>query len=177
MKKTAWNDKGVLDPKFLGSWDVPESGKLIVKIKNAETKEVDNFKTNKKESKLIINLFGYKPMVCNITNAKAISLALKTKYLEDWANKYIEIGTKKIRAFGETTLALRVKDIAPPPPPLPNLNPDCERWSGAVKSVAENEISIEKIKGSFELSEEHEEQMKEEAMSYVEEKQNYQNEQ
>ena len=47
--KKAWNDKDVLNPKFLGSWDIPTGGTIIAKIIEAKTEEVDNFKTNKKK--------------------------------------------------------------------------------------------------------------------------------
>lgn len=170
----AWNE--ILDPKFIGSWDIPEGGTVVVKITKAEQEYVDNFKTNKKEKKLILYLDKFKPLVCNITNAKSISLALKTNDLDLWIGRYIEIYAKKIRAFGENKLALRVKDVAPPPPPKPKFEPSNERWEGAVKSIAENETTIEKMKKVFTLSPAHEEQMKEEAMSYIEEKQKYDNE-
>lgn len=174
MKKQAWNDKGFLDPKFLGSWDIPESGKLIVKIKNAEMKEVDNFKTNKKEQKLIIILFGYKPMVCNITNAKAITSALGSKYLDNWENKYIEIGTKKIRAFGSTVDALRVKDTAPPPPQKPELTPESEKWEAGVKFLVDGGTFLN-LEKAYSISAENKERIIEESMSNLEEKQEYEN--
>jgi inosine-uridine nucleoside N-ribohydrolase len=146
---TAWND--ILNPKFLGSWDVPENSTLKLRIKSAYKEMVDNFKTNKKEEKLIISFYGnYKPMVVNITNAKAISFAVKSKMLEDWQEKFIEVGTKSIRAFGETTLALRVKDTQPK---IEVLNKTHSRYNAAVDSLKSKKTTIESIKTTYIINE------------------------
>lgn len=151
-QKKAWNDKDVLNPRFLGSWDIL-NGSLIVKIIEAKTEEVDNYRTNKKENKLVIYLVNQKPLVCNITNAKAISKALKSKFLDDWKGKNIEITTKRIRAFGEDTEALRVKDIAPTVK-KEVLTISHQRYEAAKLALKENKITIEKLKETFEISEE-----------------------
>ncbi len=173
----AWNDKGFLEPKFLGSWDVPKNSTLVVRIKGFEMNKVKNHKTNREEDKFILLLYKYKPMICNITNAKLVTEALGTKEMNDWVGRHIEIQVKIVRSPQGMTPALRVKNEEPPSPPKPVFTPESARWIGAVKSVAENETTIESIKGKFNLSEEHEEQMKEEAMKYIENKQNYDNEQ
>jgi len=154
--KKAWNDKDVLNPKFLGSWDIPDGGTIIVKILKSQTEEVDNFKTNKKENKLVVYLACHKPMVCNMTNAKAISMALKSKYLEDWNNKYIEIGTKRIRAFGEETDALRVKNVAPKTPVLNKtvLLESDKNFDVIKQALKEGKTTEEKLNEKYEISQE-----------------------
>ena len=44
----------------------------------------------------------YKPMICNTTNAKAISKAYNSTKVEDWENKKIAIYKATISAFGQT---------------------------------------------------------------------------
>ena len=154
--KKAWNDKDVLNPKFLGSWDIPTDGTIIVKIIESKTEEVDNFKTNKKEQKLVVYIQNHKPMVCNITNAKAVSKALKSKYLEDWNNKYIEIGTKRIRAFGEDTDCLRVKDKAPTPPVVKKevITKEHKNFEVIKQALLDKKTTVEKLNSMYEISEE-----------------------
>ena len=55
----------------------------------------------------------YKPMICNKTNAEAISNAYKSKRVEDWKNKKISIYKATISAFGSTQECLRIRDYAP----------------------------------------------------------------
>jgi hypothetical protein len=49
-------------------------------------------------------------MIINKTNAKIITKILDTPYIEHWAGKSIIIYAAKVRAFGETVDALRVKN-------------------------------------------------------------------
>jgi hypothetical protein len=52
-------------------------------------------------------------MVCNTTNAKAISKAYNSTKVEDWENKQIAIYKATISAFGQTTECLRVREYPP----------------------------------------------------------------
>lgn len=153
-EKKAWNE--ILNPKFLGSWDVPNGGKLTVKITGADEEEIDNFKTNKKEKKLIVYLENLKPMVCNITNAKNISKALKTKMLNEWVGRSIQLEVKQIRAFGENTDCIRVCDVVPKMAEKEELNPKHVKWEGAKKALKDGSVKIEDIKKIFKLTEENE---------------------
>ena len=55
----------------------------------------------------------YKPMICNTTNAKAISHAVGSTKVEDWEKKKIALFRATITAFGQTTECIRVRDYAP----------------------------------------------------------------
>lgn len=101
-----------MNKSFLGAWDVPEGRDLILTIDFASEDEVQN--NQGKEKKLTIHFKeDYKPMVCNATNAKAISRAFGSTKVEDWENKKISIYTATVQAFGEPKDALRVRDYAP----------------------------------------------------------------
>ena len=150
-KKTAWND--VLNNRFLGSWDVPSNGTLIAKITKALEEDVENFQTYKSEKKLVIHLQGLKPMICNITNSKAISKALKSKYLEDWIGKNIEIEVKQVKVKKDWVDALRVKDVAPSVV-KENLTTEHKHYEAIKNALKEGKTTIEAMKDKYEISNE-----------------------
>lgn len=102
-----------LDKPFLGAWDVPDGSDLILTIDHASRDTVKN----KEGEKIKLTLHfkeRYKPMVCNVTNGKAIAQALGSGNVEDWAGKKISIYVAHdVPAFGGTTDALRVRKYAP----------------------------------------------------------------
>lgn len=101
-----------MDKSFLGSWDVPDGSDLVLTIDYAARDEVQNDRG--REKKLTIHFKeDYKPMICNTTNAKAISRAYNSTKVEDWENKRIGIYKATIAAFGETRECLRVRDFPP----------------------------------------------------------------
>ena len=101
-----------MDKSFLGSWDVPDNSDLVLTIDYASRDEVKNDRG--REKKLTIHFKeDYKPMICNTTNAKAISKAYNSTRVEDWEDKRIGIYKATISAFGQTTECLRVRDYAP----------------------------------------------------------------
>ena len=101
-----------MDKNYLGSWDVPDDGDLILTIDHAARDEVKNERGS--ERKLTIHFVeDYKPMILNATNSKAITAAHGSSKVEDWAGKKIAIYTTKVTAFGGTTDALRIRTTAP----------------------------------------------------------------
>lgn len=102
-----------MDKSFLGAWDVPESGELVLTIDRVARDEVQNDRGKEKKLTIHFKEREYKPMICNTTNAKAISKAYNSTRVEDWENKKIAIYKATISAFGQTTECLRVRDYAP----------------------------------------------------------------
>ena len=101
-----------MDKNYLGSWDVPDNGDLILTIDHAARDDVKNERGS--ERKLTIHFVeDYKPMILNATNSKAITAAHGSSKVEDWAGKKIAIYTTKVTAFGGTTDALRIRTTAP----------------------------------------------------------------
>ena len=101
-----------MDKNYLGSWDVPDNGDLILTIDHAARDEVKNERGS--ERKLTIHFVeDYKPMILNATNSKAITAAHGSSKVEDWAGKKIAIYTTKVPAFGSVTDALRIRTTAP----------------------------------------------------------------
>lgn len=101
-----------LDKKYLGSWDVPDDGDLILTIDHAERNEVQNERG--KEMKTVLYFVeDYKPMILNTVNPERISKALGSTHIEDWEGKRISIYTEKVNAFGGVKDALRIRDYPP----------------------------------------------------------------
>lgn len=102
-----------MDKSFLGSWDVPDGTDLVLTIDHVSKDEVQNEKGRERKMTLHFKEKDFKPMICNTTNAKAISAAHKSTKVEDWENKKISIYKATISAFGSVTECLRVREYPP----------------------------------------------------------------
>ena len=113
MEKTHWNK--LENPDYLGAYALQPGQDLIAQIKSVGQEEVYNPTNNKKEVCTVIRFTDQKikPMICNVTNCKTISKIYDTPYIEDWAGKYIAIYIAKVKAFGETVEALRIRSKVP----------------------------------------------------------------
>ena len=52
-------------------------------------------------------------MILNVTNCKTIAKIYDSPYIEDWIGKYITVYSAKVKAFGETVEALRIRPKVP----------------------------------------------------------------
>lgn len=106
------NYKSFLDKAWLGEWDLPEDDDLIVTIDYVDREEVQNERGT--EQRLTIHFKdGYKPMICNTTNAGTIASVTGSERVERWEGKKIQLYRESVRAFGKTTMAIRVRPFAP----------------------------------------------------------------
>ena len=136
--------------EYIGAIDFAPDERKIVTIKNAGRKVVKDNKGNE-ENCLVIHFHqNEKPMICNVTNSKAIEKVSGSAYIEDWKNTRIELFTTTVSAFGDTVEAVRVKPTAPVTKPV--MSPDSDRWDGLVKSIAEGNYTVEKLIKQFEIS-------------------------
>ena len=116
-QKTHW--RKIVESDYLAGADLDDGQgnhpAITVTIRSASREKVMDPGTKKEEPCLILKFAEsrWKPMICNATNAKAISKATGSEYIEDWAGKQITIGTERVKAFGELWDALRVRPIAP----------------------------------------------------------------
>ena len=102
-----------MDKSFLGAWDVPDGSDLVLTIDHVAKDDVQNEKGHDRKMALHFKEDDYKPMICNTTNAKAISKAYGSTKVEDWENKKIALYKATIQAFGSTTECLRIRDYPP----------------------------------------------------------------
>jgi len=111
--KTHW--RRIVESDYLAGADLDDGNgnhpAITVTIAAAQREMVMDPGTKKEEPCLILKFreAKYKPMICNATNAKAISKATGSEYIQDWPGKQIMIGTERVKAFGELWDALRVK--------------------------------------------------------------------
>lgn len=116
-QKTHW--RKIIESDYLAGADLDDGHgnhpPITVTIREVKQEMVMDPGTKKNESCLILKFAEtkWKPMICNATNAKAISKATGSDYIQDWPGKQIQIGTERVKAFGELWDALRVKPFAP----------------------------------------------------------------
>jgi hypothetical protein len=113
MDKTHW--KKLENPDYLGAYALQPNQDLIVQIKSVGQEEVYNPTNSKKETCTVAHFMDQKikPMILNVTNCKTISKLYDTPYIEDWNGKYISVYIAKVKAFGETVDALRIRNKVP----------------------------------------------------------------
>lgn len=102
-----------MDKSFLGAWDLNDDSDTVLTIDHVQRDEVKNDRGTERKMTLHFVENGYKPMICNTTNAKAISKAHGSTKVEDWEKKKISLYKATISAFGQTTECIRVREYAP----------------------------------------------------------------
>lgn len=141
--------KKLMNPNYLGSWDVPEGKELAITIQSV-TKELVADPTGSKEECVVAKLKGNKPMILNATNCKAIKKIFDSPYIEDWQNKTVMVRVEKVKAFGEIWDALRI--VTKKTDQREELTPTSKRWNGAIEALKEGKCDIAYIKKTFRIS-------------------------
>lgn len=152
METNKTHYKKLRNPNYIGSYELmvgSTSIELNVTIERAVKEMVQN--GDKKEEAMVIYLKGHKPMIVNSTNAKAITKALNSPYIEDWAGKEITLYVAKIKAFGEFVDALRVKTITSIKQ-LPNLEVNTPNFEAVKKALQGGNYTIEQVKSKYNVS-------------------------
>ena len=82
-EKTHWLQSP--NKNYLGHWDLPESGEMVVTIDSAQWEEVTNPVNRTKEVKRVVRFQepNVKPLICNQTNAQSIVNSTGVKFMED----------------------------------------------------------------------------------------------
>lgn len=140
MEKTHY--KKLRNPSYIGSYELMTGEapiELNVKIISAVKEQVQN--GDKKEEAMVVYLENQKPMIVNSTNAKSITAALGSPYIEDWEGKLITLYVAKIRAFGENVDALRVKKEAPKFV-LPDLPEKSKTHLSTIEAIKDGKTSV-----------------------------------
>lgn len=103
---THW--KKLTNPNYIGSEVLQPGQELKLTIDKIQKEQVE---TDKGIKECVVAYFkgGSKGMILNKTNMKIITKLLDTPYIEKWIGAQITIYAAKVRAFGETIEALRVK--------------------------------------------------------------------
>jgi hypothetical protein len=159
MEKTHW--KKLSHPLYIGAYELMKGDtniELPVKIE-AVKREMVQGPDGKKEECTIMTIPPHKPMILNATNQKTLTKAIGSPFIEDWSGKMVVLYVAKVKAFGETLDALRIK------PALyqakkPEFTPEHKKWAGAIQAIKDGkntvDATISSITGSFELSADNE---------------------
>lgn len=145
--------KKLRNPDYLGSWDLMDvngqTKNITVTIKEIKKQMIHDGKGG--QSECIVLFFNEcKPMIMNATNLKVTAKVMTSNYVEDWIGKKIEIGTDKVKAFGEIYDALRIAKISL------DLNPMHPKWNGAKKAIKDQTVTIDQIKKQYTITIENE---------------------
>lgn len=113
MSKTHW--RKLHNPDYLGAYALEPGKDMVLTIKSAVNEMVTGADGKKEECMVLRFVEPEKPMIVNVTNAKTIEKIYKTPYIEEWAGKKIQLYAAKIKAFGESLEALRIRPFVPKP--------------------------------------------------------------
>lgn len=111
MAKTHW--KKLSNPNFLGAYSLEDGKDLVLTIKTVRQEEVMGADGKKEDCIVCYFSDADKPMILNSTNAKMIQKLLGTPFIEEWSGHKIQIGSEKVKAFGDVVEALRVRKFLP----------------------------------------------------------------
>jgi len=75
-------------------------------------------------------------------------------YGVDWEGKRITLYVTKVKAFGETVDALRVRNKAPQR--LPELTPESDNWNEAKQAIQMKAATVQQIRKKYVLTNENE---------------------
>ena len=106
---THW--KRLTNPNYLGAYAFEQGEEKTGTIDYVKTESVMN--ADGKSEDCIVCHFkesSLKPLILNKTNCKTISKLYNTPYIENWAGKKITLCVKQVKAFGDITDAVRVKN-------------------------------------------------------------------
>lgn len=159
---------------YLGHWDIPETGELVLTIKSAAWETVKDPTTGKTQQKRVVHFKEkYKPLICNQTNAKSIVISTGCSFIEDSIGKNIKLYIAKVfdRKNKIEVDAVRIKEESVKKEKQ-ILTPDCQKWQAGIDFLVGGGI-MDNLKKAYNISIEHEEQIMEESMNELEKKQDY----
>lgn len=104
--------KRSFDYKYTGAYELQPNEEKVVTIKRVCKEEVNS--TDGKKSMCLVAYFeeSSKPMVLNKTNCKTIE-KIYSPFTEQWFGKKITVFAQKVKAFGDTVDALRIRPTKP----------------------------------------------------------------
>ncbi len=140
MSQTHW--KKLHNPDYLGAYSLDPGKDMILTIKTVKNEMVQNPDGKKEECMVMTFIEPQKPMIVNATNAKTIEKLYKTPYIEEWAGQKIQLFVDKIRAFGDTVEALRIRPKIPASQAaIPTICADCGQAINGVEGRTAEQIA------------------------------------
>ena len=116
MSKTNW--KKLMNPDYLGAYSLDDGNgnytDIVATIQHVKVENVIG-PDGKKEDCPVAHFAerNLKPMILNATNMKTLEKLFRSKYIEDWSARKIQIGVESVKAFGDVVDALRIRKYLP----------------------------------------------------------------
>ena len=105
--------KKLQNPDFLGTYALEDGKDIILTIDFVRQEKVTGSDGKSEECIVCHWKEQQKPMILNSTNCKMIAKLIGSPYIEDWSGKKIQIGSERVKAFGDVVDALRVRKTLP----------------------------------------------------------------
>lgn len=156
MEQQKTHFKKLQNPDYIGAYTIMDGteGKELTVTVNSVTRDQITGADGKKEECTVCYLQGQKPMILNSTNQKIMAKLFGSPYIEDWVGKSMTLYVARIKAFGDTVDALRVRPT-PPVIVLPELNPSHPKWGDALKGMQGGSTTLAAIMKFFTVSPEN----------------------
>ncbi len=127
--------KDAFPSKYLAAADIEDAGEITLTIKGVDWEEIKNIQTGKPEQRPVMTFkerevggIEVKPLIVNVTNWNAMEKLCGSDESDDWNGKRVTFYTTEVEAFGETKLAIRVRNKTKPQ--TANRPPAKERQAG-----------------------------------------------
>ena len=130
MTTTGTHWKKNFNYNYLGAYSLTAGKDMIVTIKDTKIEMVKNQKGENEQCFTCYFNESPKPMILNKTNCKAIEKLYGTPIIEEWVGKKIQLYSAQVRAFGQETDCLRIRDFKPE------------------SQKVDNVLALEKLRGS-----------------------------
>lgn len=111
-KLTHW--KKLDNYNYFGAYLMPTDGtEVVLTIKEVKYEEVKGSDGKSDHCRICYFIEPVKPLILNSTNSRSIQKVAGSPYVEKWAGVKIQLYVAQVRAFGDVTEAIRVRDFAP----------------------------------------------------------------
>lgn len=111
MEKTHW--RFYQEDNTLGAWIFKNGQDIILTIKEVTYEDFAGTDGKKNKKRILHFKETDKPMVLNTVNSMTIENIYQSPYMEDWANKKVQLYKSSVRAFGEDKECIRIRKWIP----------------------------------------------------------------
>ena len=133
MSKTHY--RKLMNPEYLGAYSLEDGKDIVLTIDYIKVETVTGTDGKKEDLPVCHWKEPEKSMILNATNMKMIAKVLNSNFVEDWSGKKVQIGTEKVRAFGDVVDALRIRRYAPKQTATANAELVCEACGKKIDSA------------------------------------------
>jgi hypothetical protein len=144
--KTHW--KKLFNPNYMGAYSLEPGQEIALTIARVVTEKVTNADGRAEDCMICYWKENEKPMILNKTNATAVAKATGSNYIEEWIGNRVSIYLARVKAFGDTVEALRIREKAPQPKRTLN---EAE-FARMKESIQSGKFSAESAKEKFSLT-------------------------